>query len=194
MSFYGISSENRVNIYVPSGAGAAYRNHSDWKYFSDLEYVDIIEDNIEIDVQEKEATIVWSKLSDKAEDYSIILYGNEEKTDIIEEYQFDQDGNKLRAGTTDGKLLFSIPNLSTGTTYFYELLTKGANESILMRSAGSFTTLGEKTDIENIPAEPAEAKIIAYYSITGAKLYKKPVSGLYIIQYDNGKVEKVFIK
>ena len=34
------------------------------------------------------------------------------------------------------------------------------------------------------------AKIVAYYSIMGLKLDREPDSGIYLIQYDNGKTEK----
>ena len=58
--------------------------------------------------------------------------------------------------------------------------------------ANSIFVVGNSTSrISDIPANE-NATVVAYYSITGQKLGKEPETGLYIIQYDNGKAEKVF--
>ena len=58
--------------------------------------------------------------------------------------------------------------------------------------ANSIFVVGNSANrISDISANE-NATVVAYYSITGQKLNKEPETGLYIIQYDNGKAEKVF--
>ena len=50
------------------------------------------------------------------------------------------------------------------------------------------------TDVPAVEEENFQllpANIVGYYSIMGQKLLQEPQSGIYIIQYDNGKTEKV---
>jgi len=45
--------------------------------------------------------------------------------------------------------------------------------------------------IDEVSMNTKTATIAGYYSILGEKLPKEPVSGIYIVRYDNGKTEKV---
>jgi hypothetical protein len=55
-------------------------------------------------------------------------------------------------------------------------------------SAAGIFVVSDGTGIKAASVE--NAKVIGYYSILGRKLAEEPESGLYIIQYDNGKAEK----
>jgi hypothetical protein len=61
----------------------------------------------------------------------------------------------------------------------------GPPESIEFRSIEAKGT----TSIAEVSVETARP--VGYYSITGQKLNREPDSGIYIIQYDNGKAKKV---
>jgi len=52
-------------------------------------------------------------------------------------------------------------------------------------------TYGGTVGIVGVELAPSR-EVTGYYNIHGQKLPQEPESGLYIIMYDNGKVEKVF--
>ncbi len=83
----------------------------------------------------------------------------------------------------DGNLAY---NLTFGNGY--------ASWSVSLRATGyALRPVAEQTaTITSVTTVLTDAKvsIAGYYSITGAKMSKEPARGLYIVQYNNGTVEK----
>jgi hypothetical protein len=74
-------------------------------------------------------------------------------------------------------------------SYSYNFLGNSGNNS---RAFSIFVVSDTTSDIATVN-DSANAKIVGYYNITGEKLSHKPTSGLFVVMYDNGKAEKVFI-
>ena len=62
---------------------------------------------------------------------------------------------------------------------------------VLASLSDKFTTTGETNSIVETARDSSLPEIIGYFSLSGKKLLKEPVSGVYIMLYSNGKTEKV---
>jgi hypothetical protein len=87
----------------------------------------------------------------------------------------------IAAGNSHG-LLGSGSSFGNGD--LANLTGNGEGDAIIVKYTDAVSS------IETINA--GNAKVIGYYSIMGQKLDREPETGIYIIQYDNGKAEKVF--
>ncbi|MDR1678810.1 MAG: leucine-rich repeat domain-containing protein [Prevotellaceae bacterium] len=187
-----------VTLYVPAGSKEAYENFYVYGYnpaWSDADEVIELPDT-SVEISETPAlnsiSIEWQQY-EHATGYRLIIYSDELHTDTLHIFEFDAAGEftgeiPLRTGTTNPG--HTVNGLSSDTQYYYALETLGINNIVLTKQPGDFTTLGGSTGIEDTSTASGKAKIIAHYSITGARLEKEPTNGLYIVLYDNGTAEK----
>ena len=84
-----------------------------------------------------------------------------------------------------------INNLSPKTDYFYIMQILGENDTVLDSKEGSFTTTGGGVVTGVVETQGIALCVAGYYSILGQKLPTEPESGVYVIMYSNGKVEKI---
>ena len=168
-------------LYVPKSSKETYQNIAGWQVFDEI--VELTSETLTAD----ETTIKWQSI-ENAEGYRLIIYSDEERTDIIYTFEFDETGELLiRSASTN--FSHTIENLQGGTDYFYTLEILGVDNILLGSLSDKFKTVGVPTSIEVPLAEPIE--IVGYYSILGAKLPKAPEKGVYIIMYRNGTKQKV---
>ena len=94
----------------------------------------------------------------------------------------------LKSGNTDAAPnVYTIENLSSGTTYYYTLETLGTD----ITRSGEFTTTGEPNGVVETRRAASLPEIVGDYNILGVKLLQEPASGVYIIMYDDGTTKKV---
>jgi len=177
-------NKNTCILYVPAGSVKAYRAATGWKDFVNIiELPTISEEDIDITPSDTTALIEWQSY-ENAEGYRLIIYSNEIPADTLE---FDAEGKFRSVSTT---FSHTIENLSSSTDYYYTFEILGINNVVLASQSGEFTTKGEPTGIVETQCIASLPIITGYYSITGTKLSEEPKTGLYIILYSNGLVEK----
>ncbi|MDR0873183.1 MAG: leucine-rich repeat domain-containing protein [Prevotellaceae bacterium] len=189
-ALWGKLNKAQCTLIVPAGTKSLYQQAEVWKDFIIIEQI-----NIEIT---PESIFSWQPTED-ATGYQLIIYSDEAHTEIVRILNFDNEGNYIPEQQPAKSLFatlaentnysYQITNLSPSTTYYYSL-TAYQNETEIAQQQGSFTTTGTDTGINDVETLPA-ASVAGYYNILGTKLPKEPASGVYIILYDNGKVEKV---
>ena len=111
--------------------------------FTPIENAD---ENIQIQAQARSASISWVAVEDAA-NYTLVIYSDESRTNVIATFQLDANGNVLRNTTRD--LSCTIPDLDLATTYYYSLTSHDANNNALTISNGNFSTTNE-TGIDNL--------------------------------------------
>lgn len=180
-------ADRQITIYVPMGSATLYRSTDLWNNWLFL----IIEEQIEVAEAEESVVISWLP-NENAEGYTLTIYRNEERTDIIGIYHFDNQGELLRSSEEPQMLRHTLQNLIPNTAYYYTLETLGADQTLLMRSSASFkTALAGTTNNDDITADKGTIVSEEYFSIDGKQLLAEPEQGLYIKRtvYENGKVE-----
>jgi len=104
------------------------------------------DENIQIQAQARSASISWVAVEDAA-NYTLVIYSDESRTNVIATFQLDANGNVLRNTTRD--LSCTIPDLNLATTYYYSLTSYDVNNYTLTISNGNFSTTNE-TGIDNL--------------------------------------------
>lgn len=190
-AFLGIDVSS-CTLYVPIGSKISYQSPIlGWQNFKIFELPEISEDDITVTPSDSNALIEWQPF-DNAEGYRIIIYSDEAHTDTIFILEFDADGewfNTISFRSASKNISYTIEELQKGTDYFYTLEILGVGNAVLASLSGEFITTGVPTSVDIPLAEPA--KIIGYYSVSGAKLPKVPEKGMYIVLYSNGTSEKI---
>ncbi|MDR0874361.1 MAG: hypothetical protein LBN27_13020 [Prevotellaceae bacterium] len=144
------------------------------------------------------ALLVWLP-NENAEGYRLLIYADEARTNLICELEFNAAGTlvnaiihraKSKTQAASQTFTYTLENLLGGTSYYYTLETLGAGSEVLDSKSGSFTTTGSVPTAAVVPVSE-RSRTVAYYNLLGQKLLQEPASGIYIIVYDNGKVEKI---
>ena len=172
-------------LYVPTGSKTAYEKAKFWQDFDN-----IVELSTET-LSSNSALIEWVNI-DGADYYVLIVYNDASRTQEIGRYQIDSSGKttrlQARASTQESSMLScNVEDLSVDTEYYYTLTSYNATNQELSISKGNFKTL----DTSGITNVEVTKNPVAYYSVMGVKLSEKPEKGVvYIVQYDNGTIEK----
>ena len=177
-------------VYVPSGSKIAYQNAFNCEW-CDIYIVELIT----FSLSENSALIEWQPI-ENAEGYRIIIYSDEVRTNIICTLEFNAAGELISVSrarstmqTASTNFSYTVENLQSGKDYYYTLEILGVGNVVLASLSDMFTT-DETTGIVETLRATSLPEIIGYCSISGQKLPKEPVSGVYIIMYSNGKTEK----
>jgi len=194
---------SKPTLYVPAASVTAYKNAVLWQDFNIVGIapeVEVPDEGIVIIPSDTSALIVWTP-NENAEGYRMFIYGDKEHTELICILEYDGLGqlvkmtfykakSNLQTASSNYNIAFNIEGLTSNTTYYYVLEELGDESVIGAVKKGDFTT--NKIIITNANEISAgSAAIAGYYNILGTKLPKAPENGVYIILYDNGKVEKV---
>ncbi|GHT33893.1 hypothetical protein FACS189434_09110 [Bacteroidia bacterium] len=190
--FHGVDLLH-CTLIVPAGTRNLYATADVWQNFGNI--VEMM--SVDITSLENTNLIEWQSVED-ATGYCLIIYANVERTDTVCIVTFDEYGNyvsivyraKPRTTTVSTSYFYELENLLSNTEYYYAIIAY-KDDTIIAEQQGSFVSTEIVTNIDVLPDEYTESNIVGYYSILGQKLLKEPVSGVYIILYDNGKVEKV---
>ena len=172
------------------------------------------DENIQISASASSATISWVAVED-AETYLLIIYSDESRTHEIARFELDVDGNILRNTTRD--LSCTIPDLDSGTAYYYSLTSYDEDNQALTVSNGDFKTsiTGIDTPLVNqigIFPNPVsenfrisgitESTVVSISDISGKKLLQQTIhpdavvsvghlqKGVYLLNV-NGKTVKM---
>jgi uncharacterized protein (TIGR02145 family) len=148
-------------------------------------------------------TITWLPVSG-TNFYIIIIYADAARTQPVFVILLNSNGELYGAGVTRygaprkapaEYLQYIVEGLDEGTTYYYDIVASAdetGNEVLQTYNGGSFTTTESGGVITGTVVPVSErSRTVACYNLLGKKLPKAPDSGIYIIVYDNGKVEKV---
>jgi hypothetical protein len=141
---------------------------------------------------ETTAVVTWNLIAG-AVSYYLYLYTDISKTTELAVYEFDGDGGYIgRLRSADANVpTFKIEGLSLDAEYYVEVEAVNAEEEVILSQSVIIPTLdGFTTGIKEV-VNTNDAKIIGYFSIMGQRLPQAPEKGIYIIQYDNGKAEKI---
>ncbi|MDR1729039.1 MAG: hypothetical protein LBR52_00025 [Prevotellaceae bacterium] len=155
--------------------------------------INVIEPSeISVEPSDSSALFVWEAVG-RATGYELRIYSDAEYRQTVCIIEFDADGNyvgtkSLRSGT--GDFSYEVKNLTAGTDYYY-VITANIDETSAVLQENSFTTTGNPVGIAGEKDFSPAAQAIGYYRLTGLRLPQEPASGIYIIVYSNGKVEKV---
>ncbi|MDR0874362.1 MAG: hypothetical protein LBN27_13025 [Prevotellaceae bacterium] len=137
--------------------------------------------------------------------YIIIIYADASRTVPVFVILLNSNGDLYGAGVTryaapraagvSEQLHYTLNGLTEGTTYYYDIIAS-ANEQgtdiLQTYHGGSFTTTESGGVITGTVVPVSErSRTAAYYNLLGQKLLQEPASGVYIIVYDTGKVEKI---
>jgi len=159
------------------------------------------------------ALIEWQP-NELAENYKLFVYSDAGYSNLVCSVEFDSKGqiidfykpakSKPQTAsfykpakspmqiTNTTYYSYEIDDLSSATTYYYTLESFGALGELLSEKSNEFTT--SESDVTGIVEKDNDSllpKVVGYYNILGQKLEKAPVSGIYIIQYENGKTKKI---
>ncbi|MDR0835374.1 MAG: leucine-rich repeat protein [Tannerella sp.] len=142
---------------------------------------------------ETTAVVTWN-LVENAVSYYLYLYTDVSKTTELAVYEFNSDGDyvgRLRAKSAAAVVpTFNLEGLSSDVEYYVEVEAVNAEEEVLLSQALVIPTLENFTGINDV-VNTNDVKVIGYYNILGQKLPQAPEKGIYIIQYNNGKTEKI---
>ena len=156
--------------------------------------INVIEHSeISVEPSDSSALFVWEAV-ESATGYELRIYADAEHRQTVCIIKFDADGNyvgtkSLRSDT--GDFSYEVKNLLTAGTDYYYVMTANIDETSVVLQESSFTTIGNSVGIIEAKKFSPVAQAIGYYSLTGLRLPQEPASGIYIIVYSDGKVEKV---
>lgn len=170
--FYQSVLGNKTLI-VPFGWGELYKSTDIWKDFM------IKEDQVNIEVTDNSAEVSWPVLAD-TESYTLYLYGDEAHQNTLAVYHLDKEGNLLRSAATEETISFTIPGLSAGTDYFYELVSLDVEENKLRSSSSTFST-----NIATSMKDAVEAS-------KGIAVYPNPTTGMVYFETEDNINIKVY--
>ncbi len=184
--------EGNPVLYVPFGSGDLYREATIWKLFNIVELPDLSEDGISVIPSENGAFIVWQP-NDAAEGYKLMIYADEERTELIRTLEFDATGwlinvtehrVKGKIQTEAASFTYTIEDLLNHTTYYYTLETLGVLNTILTQQNGQFTTATTSLPSQKAPSNNVYSinKTIIVENVSGQNITVYNISGQMQIQ------------
>ncbi len=148
-AFMGINT-GKCKLHVPAGKKALYAEATGWK-----DFLNIFEEAVVIP-QIYTTDISWVTEED-ALTYTLTVFSNPEKTQVVSNVQLDANGKLPTKG--GNPLEYTVTDLSPATKYYYTITAYDEQEEELNVFQGKFTTL-KTTGIEE--AETEEAVFVAY--------------------------------
>ncbi|MCL2246995.1 MAG: T9SS type A sorting domain-containing protein [Lentimicrobiaceae bacterium] len=145
-SFYGVNKN--IPVYVPCEYVGAYLNVQYWKP-SDGGFTNY-QCAVQVEPSSNSAVVTFPVI-DNAETYTLLIFGDENHTDIIQELRLDANGNII------GKQMLSctVSGLEASSQYYYSLTPYNADEYMITVFAGDFATTAATfvpvTNITNVP-------------------------------------------
>ena len=182
-----------IPLYVPFGSEDAYRNATEWSYFTNIQPIKA--DNVDITTtevvpDETSVNIAWPKVSG-AYTYELVIKDKNGK--VVCTLVFDAEGRPLSIAfnapdrdnmpqqTQVAGFAFTVTGLNSGTTYNYSIASKDNNGNTLNTESGSFKTTGEGSGLQNVTDQLYETKFFRNgqlfiqrdgktYSVTGQEV------------------------
>ena len=185
---------SKMRLYVPAEAISRYKEAEEWKDFGRIASIgattiDTDDEQPIVQPSFTDVTITW-KITPNAETYTIAITRG---TETVCTLAFNADGQLTniafaapsRNGTphhapaavmTEQGYQFTVTGLESGTQYDYTLSVKDNSGKELQNYAGTFTTQGEGTAIDNLSAgnTTTQPKVIhngQMYIRRGDKMY-----------------------
>ncbi len=144
------------------------------------------ENDVEVSPKAENVTLSWAQETGAAY-YNIDIYSNAAMTMPVGSMVVDNSGQPVSRSVT--AVSATIDGLSELQNYYYSITAYGAEETILSKYTGSFSTIA---GVEEVMGN-TNAVEIARYDIHG-RLLSAPIKGINIVKMSNGSTRKEFVK
>ncbi len=144
------------------------------------------ENDVDVAPKAENVTLSWAQETG-ASYYNIDIYSNAAMTMQVGSMVIDNTGQPVSRSAT--VVSATIDGLSELQNYYYSITAYGAEETILSKYTGSFSTIA---GVEGVMSD-TNAVEVARYDIHG-RLLSAPAKGINIVKYSDGSTHKEIVK
>ena len=137
--------------------------------------------------QNSNVTLSWAQETGAAY-YNVDIYSNAAMTMPVGSLVVDNNGKPVPSSAST-EVSATIEGLSEMQNYYYSITVYGAEETILSKYTGSFST---NAGVEGVMGD-TNAVEMARYDIHG-RLLSAPVKGINIVKMSDGTTRKEFVR
>ncbi|MDL2315198.1 T9SS type A sorting domain-containing protein [Bacteroidales bacterium OttesenSCG-928-C19] len=155
--------------WTKNGEVVSTENPLIFSVIEDVELVANFSQKFEVVTDSTSVSITWVAVED-AHGYTVTIYSDEGRTQIVAVLEFDGDGNLLSIeqgkSTKSNALSCTVNDLMEGITYYFSIIAYDNNKEVINEESGFFITKSETVGIAQVP----ESLISIYPNPTTGKL------------------------